>query len=436
MPTDTLQKEQAVLGGMLLSSNAIDEVQPILTKHHFANEMHAQIFEACLSLRENGKPADAVTVATHLQGDVPDPGALTVGISHILETVPHAAHTLHYAELVRESHKRRTLLRAIREAQDEAKNPGESTEDIIAKVESQLHSLLEDSVGTGATSIRDSLGNVFARLDRKDPPGLPMGWSKLDELYQLQPGHLVYVAARPSMGKTGLAANVAINVAKRGKRVLFFSLEQTVTEMAARFLSAWGQISGNQINRLDPSTDAERMEWLKQSSALSELPIDIDDDPDATVSRIAAKSRLWKRRYGLDLLIVDYLQLIDPEDTKVNREQQVATMSRKLKKLAGSLEVPVMCLAQLNRESERTTSKVPRLSNLRESGSLEQDANCVMLIHRPEFYDHTDRPGEADVIVEKNRNGETGTVKLQFEKSTVTFRDLANPMDYYGRSEW
>jgi replicative DNA helicase len=166
------------------------------------------------------------------------------------------------------------------------------------------------------------------------------------------------------------------------------------------------------------------------------LQIGIDDDPSTTVSKIAAKARLWKRKHGLDLLLIDYLQLIEPEDRRINREQQVSVISRMLKKIAMQLSIPVVCLAQLNRLVENRPGNVPKLSDLRESGSLEQDANCVILIHRPEFYKDDDRPGEADLYVAKNRNGKTGVVKLQFEKSTISFRDLARGMSHYGMNEF
>lgn len=234
------------------------------------------------------------------------------------------------------------------------------------------------------------------------------------------------------MGKTGFASCVALNLARDGRRVLIFSLEAPTLELTERLLSSWTAIDLAKIKRQDAILDEERQYLLQKAGSLEQLKIDIDDDAGATVSRIAAKCRVWKRKHGLDLVIVDYLQLIEPEDAKIIREQQVAVISRTLKKLAMQLEVPVMCLCQLNRQVESRPNKVPTLADLRESGSIEQDANLVILVHRPEFYNPDDRPGEVDLILAKNRSGRIGKVSLQFDKPTISFRERA--MAHY--QEW
>ena len=423
------EAEDAVAGGVMLNASALDEIQPMISSADFYQPFNAQVFAAAVELRQVGEPCDLVTVAKKLVKVFPSEELLSVRLEGLAAAVPHTAHIRHYAEMVVAASRRRKVIRVAEEAIEAAYGNAETSE-IVADAETKLHALLEADAGSDAVTIREALEDVFSLMERGEPAGVPMGWGKLNELYQLQPGNLIYIAARPSMGKTGLAANIAINVARTGRKCFLFSLEQSRVEMAGRLLSAWSQVAGTKINRMDSITDSERRKLLREATDLSELSIGIDDDVDTTVSKIAAKSRLWKRRHGLDLLVVDYLQLIEPEDRKVNREQQVAVMSRGLKKLAGQLEIPVVVLAQLNRQSESRSDRRPQLSDLRESGSLEQDANCVILIHRPEFYDENARPGEADLIVAKNRNGRTGVVSLQFEKSTITFRDLAH--EQYG----
>lgn len=426
-----IDAEKAVLGSIMLNANVLDELQSLLADEDFYEPRHQSIFIVARKLREQARPVDAVSLAERLskQNELENVGG-AIYLGSLMESVPHTANVSYYADLVIKAARRRRLIQAAEAAIEAAHGTGD-TADIVAECEGRLHSLLEAEADTQSLDVRTALEGVFYHLDHEEPPGLPMGWLELDKIYQLQPGNLVYVAARPSMGKTGLAANIVINVASRGKKCLLFSLEQSHVEMAGRLLSAWTQISSTKINRMDPISQREREQLLAEASGLADLPIGIDDDPDASISKIAAKARLWKRRHGLDLLVIDYLQLIEPEDRRINREQQVAVISRTLKKLAGQLEIPVICLAQLNRMSESRPDKRPHLSDLRESGSLEQDANCVILIHRPEFYRDEDRPGEADLIIAKNRNGRTGTVPLQFEKSTITFRDLSRRSESY-----
>lgn len=431
-----IDAEESLLGGVLLRADALDEIRGAIRADDFFDPSNQKIFRTCCELRDEGKPVDAVTVAERLSknGSLDEVGGVPA-IGKLVESVPHAAHVAYYAELIVESSRRRQVLNAALAA-SEAVYGTTDTMAIVSECESRLHAILESEAGKGTIDIREALEDVFHHLDSEEPPGIEMGWRDLNELYQLQPGNLVYVAARPSMGKTGLAANIVINVAKSGLACLLFSLEQSRVEMASRLLSAWSNISGLKINRMEPIGESERMELLENASGLSELQIAIDDDPTTTVSKIAAKARLWKRRHGLDLLVIDYLQLIEPEDKRINREQQVSVMSRALKKLASELSIPVICLAQLNRQSESRSDKRPQLSDLRESGSLEQDANCVILIHRPEFYNDADRPGEADLIIAKNRNGRTGVVGLQFEKSTVSFRDLSKSIYQHSSEGW
>lgn len=417
-----LEAEKALLGSAMLDASVLDDVQGSLWEGDFHSPANRQIYESMLRLRRDGKPIDAVTIASHL-GDkiehIGGPGYL----GRLLETVGHASHGEYYAGLVTAKSKLRDIIRISGKAAEDAYQGGESGE-IIAEAETGLHGVLERDAGQ-AVSISEVLVQLLARMDSGESPGIPMGLEKLDELYHLREGNLVVVAGRPSMGKTGFAVNVAVNLAKRGHAVGFISLEMSNLELASRFVACLSRVSGLKIDRKEGISEAERDEVLKAADVFASLPIEIDDDPGLSLSKIAAKARIWRRRKNIELLIVDYLQLIEPDDRRVNREQQVATMSRGLKKLAAQLGIPVMLLAQLNRESEKRPDKKPRLADLRESGAIEQDANLVLLIHRPEVYEQDERPGEADLIVAKNRNGKTGTAVVQFDESTITFRDLA-----------
>lgn len=430
-----MDAEKSVIACCLMSATALDDMQAMLSPDDFHSDAHRIIFQNAIQMSRSGRPVDSVTLAEELKrkGVLEDVGGVP-SVGQIFETVPHAGNAEYYAKIVLDSSRRRKLIETAQGIIESAYSEAETT-DIVGVAESRLHSILQSESRNQPIEVRQALEGVFAQLEGNEPPGISTGWEKLDELYQLQPGNLIYIAGRPGMGKTGLATNLAINVAASGKRCLIFSLEQSKIEMGARLLSSWTQVSGLKINRMEPISDEEKNLILSKASSLADLPIDIDDEPSTTISRITATARLWKRKHGLGLIVIDYLQLIEPENRRIPREQQVAVMSRELKKLAGQLEVPVVCLAQLNRQNENRPGNRPRLSDLRESGSLEQDANVVLFIHRPEVY-ADERPGEADLIVAKNRNGRTGIVPLQFEKSTVTFRNLAFSMASYGNNEW
>jgi replicative DNA helicase len=254
--------------------------------------------------------------------------------------------------------------------------------------------------------------------------GLTTGFTELDrQTNGFQPSELVIIAARPSMGKTAFVCNVARWVAASAERgVLLFSLEQSKLELAERFLCIDARLDGHKVRKglLD---EPERHALLAAANTLSNLPMYIDDTPSRTVAQISAITRRLKRRHGLGLVIIDYLQLIEPEDKKANREQQIAQITRRLKGIAKENDLPVVALSQLNRGVELREDKRPRLADLRESGAIEQDADIVMFLHRPEAYKPEDRPGEAEVIVAKHRSGPTGIVTLRWRKESMQFED-------------
>jgi replicative DNA helicase len=281
--------------------------------------------------------------------------------------------------------------------------------------------------------MHDTLDRINTRLGKEGSiSGLSTGFVELDRQSNgFQPSELVILAARPSMGKTAFVCNIAEYVAGAGETAtLIFSLEQSKLELAERFLCIRAKLDGHKLRKgmLEPD---ERHALIDASAELSELPLFIDDSPGRTVAQIGAICRRLKRRNNLGLVIIDYLQLIEPEDTRANREQQIAQITRRLKGIAKENNLPVIALSQLNRGVELREDKRPRLADLRESGAIEQDADIVMFLHRPDAYNPEDRPGLAEVIVAKHRSGPTGIVSLQWRKESMTFADYVGPTDHY-----
>jgi replicative DNA helicase len=283
----------------------------------------------------------------------------------------------------------------------------------------------------------DTFDRINLRLEQTgDVTGLTTGFADLDkQMNGLQPTELTILAARPSMGKTALVCNIAEGAAESGAPVLMFSLEQSKLELAERLLCIRARVNGHRL-RAGELDEVERDQLMVASQELSELKIFIDDIPGRTMAQIGAISRRIKRRWGLGVIIIDYLQLIEPEDKSAPREQQIALISRRLKFLCKEVEAPVIALAQLNRGVELREDKRPRLADLRESGSIEQDADVVMFLHRPAAYDPEDRPGEADLIIAKNRNGPTGQVTLAWISESMKFADLTRVPDEIANSSF
>lgn len=414
-----LDAEQSLIGSLLLSRDAIDEVSHLVNAEDFYDLRNAKIYSLVLDVHSQGQVADAVTIAEAAanRGLLRDIGEMPY-LAQVLETVPHASHAERYAEIVAGKARLRGVLSACRVAMEAAYN-GDNDAEIIANTEEELHKLLEKSARGQAVGIREALEEVFDRLSSKQPPGVTIDLERLDDLYQFQPGNLVIVGARPGVGKTGLAVHIARSFAEKGRGCLFVSLEMTKLEMASRFISMFAGVSGLKLKRMEPISEEEQNRLMAGASKLGQLPIWIDEDP-GTASQIASKCRLFKRRHNIGVVIVDYLQLIEPENKRESREQQVAGLSRVFRRLGKQLNIPVVCLAQLNRKSEDRLDRRPKLSDLRESGAIEADANCVILLHRQE-----DRPGLVELIVAKNRDGRTGVATVQFDHETVAFRNLA-----------
>jgi len=432
VPPQDLEAERCVLGSILADIDVLDDVLQYAQAHQFYSDAHRQMFETIHGMYENGiRGIDAVTLGHELDrkgilAEIGGPSAILA----VMQAVPHAAHAEYYAKIVREKYLQRSLINACTESLREAYHGRDEAEEIIARAEQRVYAIAEDQTGLDRIAIGDILNatfeRIFHRMDQEGTiSGIPTGFHGLDDVTSgFQPSELVILAARPAMGKTALVCNFALAVAEAGRGVLLFSLEQSRLELAERLLCIHAKLDGHKL-RQGELDEIEQHALMEGANALRELKLFVDDQAGRTMSQVAAIARRLKRRHGLGIIIIDYLQLIEPEDKNVGREQQISSITRRLKFLAKDLDVPVVALAQLNRGVEQREDKRPRLADLRESGAIEQDADIVMFLHRPEAYDPEDRPGEADLIVAKNRHGPIGTVQLVWLKQMLRFGDRA-----------
>ena len=428
--------ERAVLGSILLKPDVCDDISLIIRTEDFFDEAHQILFHHLLELHEAGKRVDATIVVERLRtkGDLERIGG-PAALSEVIQSVPHAAHASHYAHIVRDKAVLRALIAAgtdiLRDAYDAADEP----QTLLAQAERRIFSILENRSSTEAKSIEDVLADVMVRMDARMRQehavgGVETGFTDLDRLCGgLHNSELSILAARPSMGKTALAMNIAEHVAMNLKLpVLFVSLEMNGIELADRLLCSVAQVNGQRLRNGTISQD-DRRRLVEKSAEIGAAPLYIDDTPSRTLTEIAAVARRLKRRGGLSLVVIDYLQLIEPDNPRDPRQEQVARIARRLKTLCRELEIPLLCLAQLNRQAEVSRDNKPRLHHLRESGAIEQDADVVMFVHREEYYqtsqEDRDRvKGEAEIIVAKQRNGPIGDVKLLWQHDYTRFVNL------------
>ncbi len=443
LPPQDLDAERSVLGSVLLHNDAIDEVLQHVQAASFYADAHQRMFRAVQDMYESGtRGIDPVTLGHELEkrGDLAEIGGVPY-IMQVLETVPHAAHAEYYARIVREKWLRRTLIDACTDILRDSYHGGDDVEEIVARAEKRIFDIAEDQQSLDKLALKDILEDTFERIfHRMDQEGtisgLHTGFHGLDEVTSgFQSSELLVLAARPSMGKTALVCNFALSVAAAKHGVLLFSLEQSSLELAERFLAIHAKINGHKLRQGDLD-EVEQHGLMEAANELREFPLFIDDTAGRTVSQIAAVSRRMKRHPGVGLVVIDYLQLVESDDRNLPREQQISTITRRLKFLAKDLSVPVIALAQLNRGVEQREDKRPRLADLRESGAIEQDADIVMFLHRPEAYDPEDRPGEADLIVAKNRNGPIGNVPLTWLKEQLRFADRSPLEVPEGVADW
>ena len=436
--------ERAVLGSILLKPDVCDDVALVVRPDDFHDESHQILYRHLLELHDSGKRIDATIVLERLRtkGDLERIGG-AAALGEIVQAVPHAAHATHYAQIVRDKSMLRSLIDTstdiLRDAYDSVDEPRE----LLARAESKIFEILEHRSSAEAKSIDKVLEDVMVRMDARMKHehtlgGVETGFTDLDTLCGgLHNSELIILAARPSMGKTAFAMNIAEHVSITVKQpVLFVSLEMACLELADRLLCSAAQVNGHRL-RNGTISQEDRRRLVQKSAEISSSPLYIDDTPGRTLTEIAAVARRLKRRNGLALIVIDYLQLIEPDNPRDPRQEQVARIARRLKMMSRELDIPVLCLAQLNRQAEVSRDNRPRLNHLRESGAIEQDADVVMFVHREEYYQTTDEDrervkGQAEIIIAKQRNGPIGDVKLLWQHDYTRFVNLEHrPYDEF-----
>jgi replicative DNA helicase len=432
-PPQNLEAEQSVLGAVLLSDTALPAliIDERLQPGDFYRESHGQIFAAMLALHSEGEPVDALTLVEHLKqsGQLDAVGGRAT-VDLLAGSVPAVGNVRQYARIVRENAMLRRLLNAAYEIQAKVHTHEAPPRELVDLAERTILEVAHEDSRKDFRSIElvlDSETTKLAELSRegKAITGTASGFEDLDTITGgFQPGNLIILAARPSMGKSALMANFCENAALQGeKAVALFSLEMSESELAQRFIASQASIKGDDLRK--GNVPASRWPKIMQASArLAGSPLFIDDSSDLSVLDVRAKARRLAQQHadGLGLLVIDYLQLMRSTGSSDNRAEQIGQISRGLKTLARELSVPVIALSQLNRGVEQRSEKIPMLSDLRESGSIEQDADLVMFIYRDEYYDkETEREGIADLIIAKHRNGGLGTVELTFQKEFPRF---------------
>lgn len=445
IPPQNLEAEESVLGAMMVSETAVAAVivDVHLNEEDFYRPQHRTIFKAIHSLHSKGEPVDALTVTEQLTqvGELSEVGGKVL-VSSLASTVPVAGNAEHYARIVKANAMLRRLLSTSQRIQKSVHEREGEPRDLVEQAERLLFEVAHDTASQDFAAIADVLERETTRLEelsegKRDLTGTPTGFIELDNITGgLQPGNLIIVAARPAMGKSAFVANVAENVAiDKNLPVAFFSLEMSETELAHRFLASQAKIRGDKLRKGQVKSDWPKI--LKASNRLEKAPIWLDTSSDLSTLELRAKSRrLYSREGGLGVIIVDYMQLMRADDPRQSRVEQVGSISRGLKLLAGELNVPVVALSQLSRAPELRPDKRPILSDLRESGNLEQDADVVCFLFREEYYKaqegeeaDEDIRGKAELIIAKHRNGPIGKVDLAFLSPYPKFQNFSGRRD-------
>jgi len=433
VPPHNVEAEESVLGSVMLSPDAANIAFEKLQAEDFYKPAHQAIFEAVASLFDGNQPIDAVTVADQLRrtGELERVGGANY-LATLLDGVPTTSNIAYYAEIVSETAARRRLLRAGSIVGSLAMQTERRIEDVLDASEAEIFRVAERQVGDGLAPVGPLLQSTLERIEELgarggEITGLATGFRDLDRrLAGLQPANLVVIAARPSMGKTALAMNIAQNVAERDNTVAVFTLEMSREEVVQRLLSSMAGVDSHRLRTGQLTPDL----WnrvVRETSRLYQMPFFVDDSSDLTVTSIRAKCRRLARKRGLSLVVVDYLQLMQGAGSSESRQQEIADISRSLKNLARELRIPVIAVSQLNRALEQRENKRPRLGDLRESGAIEQDADIVMFIYRDEYYNPgSDQPGLAEVNIAKHRSGAVGTVQMNFAAEFTRFRNYTS----------
>jgi len=430
-PPQDVIAEQSVLGGMLLSKDAISDVVEILRERDFYRPAHELIYDAIIDLYGRGEPADPVTVSAELtkRGDLVRAGGAPY-LHTLISSVPTAANAGYYAKIIRE----RAIMRRLVEAGTKIVQLGYTDEgevdDAVDQAQAEVFAVTERREADDYIQLSQLLPAALDEIEKIAAgvigQGVKTGFKDLDALTNgFHPGNMIVLAARPAVGKSTLGLDIARYASiHKGETSVIFSLEMSRSEITMRMLSAEARVPLNNIR----SGNLSEEEWSRMARRMGEIsqaPMFIDDSPNLSLMEIRAKSRRLKQRHNLKLIVIDYLQLMTSGKRVENRQQEVSEFSRQLKLLAKELNVPVVAISQLNRSPEQRSDKKPMLSDLRESGSIEQDADVVILLHREDLYDSQNRSGEADLIVAKHRNGPTRTITVSAQLHFARFTDMA-----------
>lgn len=437
MPPQNLQAERGVLGGIMLDNEQMHEIIGFLKAGDFYRDTHQLIYHAMVELYSESKPIDPVTIADHLtKRELFHKIGGDKTLTEILDGLPHAANTLHFGQFVKQHGVTRQLIEVGNLILRDGYSGKFTAEQLLETAERAIFAVGDQNASKDPVKLGDVLGaamdRIFTRADG-GLVGLSSGFHSIDQMVGgLTDGQFVVIAGRPSMGKTALGLNIAERVALRQEQVLFLSLEMSEQSLTERMLAGIAKVDSHKIRTGQGMGTAERHKLEDAFRKLRLATLSIDDSVARSAVEASAVARRFKARNGLKLLVIDYLQLMEPSsesNSRANRQEQVSAMSRRFKALAKELQVPLLLLSQLNRENEKRSDKRPLMSDLRESGAIEQDADLVILLHRPDYYDPNDQPGTAEVNVAKHRNGPTGMVRLTFLRHLTRFEDYHVPSE-------
>jgi replicative DNA helicase len=440
MVPQSIEAEEAVLGSLLIDPEALFRVSPFLRAEDFYIQKHAWIHEAIFALHERREPVDFLTLSDELERreQLEEVGG-TAYITHLINVVPSAIHVEAYGRIVEQAAIRRRLISTASRIAQLAYQETDDIDHTVDQAEQALFSVSQRRIARDLAPIQDVIRSYYDRIEylyahQGEPLGVPTGFIDLDRLLGgLQRSDLIFIAARPSVGKTSLCLSIAKNAALHGQRVAIFSLEMSGEQIVQRLVATETGIDAQRL-RLGQLHEDEWPLFIQAIGKLADLPVFIDDTPSISVNQMRTKARRLHAEHGLNLIVLDYLQLMSGDVRSENRVQEVSYISRSLKGLARDLEVPLVAASQLSRAVEQRTDKRPILADLRESGSLEQDADVVMFIYRDELYHpETEMQHIADIMVAKHRNGPTGTVQLFFRQHLAQFLDAETreqPLEY------
>jgi len=440
LPPHAIEAEMSLLGAIFLEPTMTgDVIQVLRSGADFSRPVHGAIFDTMVEIYDRTATMDIVQLTETLRtrGTLEQVGGLDF-LRQLAESVPTAAHAVEHARLVRDKALVRELIQAAGQILHESHGGQVAAEEVLQAAEARIFAIAQRRESRVAASLNELLEETMAAIDRSlgmSLTGLPTGFASLDDMTSgFQRGEMIILAARPSMGKTALALNLVEAIASEGRPVAFFSLEMSRQQLVQRLLCARGGIDSQRLRR-NRLNDGDRRSLHEACDQLRSLPIHLDDTPGLTLLQLRSKARRLREKVHIEAVAIDYLQLMSAGGRSESRQLEVSEISRGIKAMARELDVPVVCLSQLNRASEQRTGHRPLMSDLRESGSIEQDADVVMMLHREEYYHRNDpewsesnpeKVGVAELIMAKQRNGPTGVLRLSWDERSMRFRDHAD----------